>query len=226
MNSLMALRIIALTISLADLGFGQIKTPVALPPPEKRFAVLVGVGKYNDITHEFSDLDSSVEDVFLTKQALIRDMDFKNENIFVLTDSVHASARPTRENILNALYQIPTMVGVDVSTSLLVFMFTGHGKSVGDASFLVPAGNFYFPSDEFSQESYLSDEDISKIIRDIGVGNVLVFLDSCRDQSSSIKATHQFKLYLSPHTNAAFFTQRNLEKNLIQTIPIAFLPKL
>src|SRR5262249_43536023 len=92
-----------------------------LPPPAKRFALLVGVGKYKDPS--ITTLNGPTHDVEELKNTLTAFGGFDAKNIETLTsDSQIDSELPRRDNIIWKLNQFKPRLG----GGLLLVPFSGH----------------------------------------------------------------------------------------------------
>ena len=107
----------------------------AAGPAPQKWAVLVGVGDYED--GAFGDLPNAVRDA-----ASVRDMltgapeGFPADNVVLLCDGApDPMHRPTRDNILAVLGQWVQLAGPEDS---LVVYFAGHGVDVAGRLYLVP----------------------------------------------------------------------------------------
>jgi hypothetical protein len=93
-----------------------------LPPPAKRFALLIGVGKYRDAG--ITALDGPTHDVEKLKMALVTYVGLDPKNVFTLTsDARNDLELPTKDNIIRKL----NYLNFNVGGGLLIVAFSGHG---------------------------------------------------------------------------------------------------
>jgi hypothetical protein len=106
-----------------------------------RYAVLVGVGKYED--SQISELRYADRDVANVKEALIECLGFEEENVFTYT---HESGEWCAENtrVLRCLAQLSRITEPD---DTLLFYFAGHGVEKEDGVYLLTVNsNMFSPS--------------------------------------------------------------------------------
>lgn len=156
----------------------RVAPPPAATPARRRWAVVIGVGEYDDPTIPrlpFASRDAEAIYDFLTTRG-----GYAPENVLLLTDG--GAIKPTLQNIRRAFGDFLTRKP-DREDMVLVY-FAGHGAPEIDASgteadgfsrYLVPrdaeAGSLYataFPMDE-----------ISRVFRRIPAERVVVLLDTC-----------------------------------------------
>ncbi|MCL4261691.1 MAG: caspase family protein [Anaerolineae bacterium] len=95
-----------------------------------RWAVLVGVNKYDD-WHNYSKLQVCVQDVVATRDALIAS-GYDPQRIRLITDE--GPEEPGRANIITALKAVADATEPDDS---LLFYYSGHGAEFNKESYLV-----------------------------------------------------------------------------------------
>ncbi|MBP8131823.1 MAG: SUMF1/EgtB/PvdO family nonheme iron enzyme [Candidatus Hydrogenedentes bacterium] len=107
----------------------------AAGPAPQKWAVLVGVGDYEDSA--FGDLPNAVRDAASVRDVLTGAPEgFPADNVVLLCDGApDPMHRPTRNNILAVLGQWVQLAGPE--DSLLVY-FAGHGVDVEGRLYLVP----------------------------------------------------------------------------------------
>jgi hypothetical protein len=140
-----------------------------------RFAILVGVEKYDDVN--IPPLTGPANDVEQMKKALETYAGFVDDNVFVLSTSDPAHL-PTRTQILIALSKIKNFVP---KNGLLLFMFSGHGVSKGNAAYLLPGDARQTDDPELLTETALPVELIRRKIAETGVKQAIVLIDACRN---------------------------------------------
>ena len=157
------------------------ETVTDLPLPSVRYAILIGVEKYDDVN--IPPLTGPANDVEQMKEGLEIYAGFDEGNIFVLTTSPAANT-PTRSHILTSLSRIRNMVPTN---GLLLFMFSGHGVSKGDIAYLLPSDAHQTDDVELLADTALPIDLIRQRIAATGVKQAIVFLDACRNGLESSK---------------------------------------
>lgn len=160
-----------------------------LPPQEKRFALLIGVGTYeNDI----KPLRGPVNDVALLKNALVKYAGFQDGNIFTLSsDSSDQRQKPTVTNMVRLLSQElrPRLPG-----GLLLVAFSGHGINKafrnGNRVEQVPLLLMYDSSlsPDYLLERYaLPVTTLRSLLETTDASQIMVFVDACQDDPDPSK---------------------------------------
>jgi len=242
--TLLLLAAAASTASFASSGTGSSTAPVIrpadcanktggtvrqLPPPSERWALVVGIGKY-DVGSNLSELHGDKAATEFAK-TLEERAGFRNDHIVLLADQdtkdcrplrpgdVQEGAsggpqdaaavgigaeppvgrrqdaeaqnkeeppcRPTRETLLTKLQ---LMASEMKTPGLFVFFFSGHGQHVAGESVLFPAGLKLDPTlkdkmrDSDLKQKGFSGRNFAEIIKTSKAKQVLIFLDSCRNQ--------------------------------------------
>jgi len=148
-----------------------------LPSREKRWALLIGVNKYEG---NVSSLAGAVNDARALKDVLVRNAGFPESQVILLTTGAADPAHvPTRENILEALNRISEEVPED---GLFLFSFSGHGVSVGDKAYLIPANGKFTKSPALLRDFSIDVERVKEAIKEMKVKQVLMLLDACRNE--------------------------------------------
>lgn len=147
----------------------------SLPAENKRWALIIGVDDYEK---DISPLRGSVNDAKALKDVLIRHAGFlPNQVILMTSDASDADLRPTRGNILDALDLLSREIP---EGGLLLFSFSGHGISIGNEAFLMPADGRIYQNAQLVRERSV---DVSRVRQAIVASNakqVVMLLDSCR----------------------------------------------
>jgi hypothetical protein len=151
----------------------QIKT---LPAKAKRWALVMGVDKYTD--GQISSLKGAANDARMLADALVRYGGFPQDQVIVLATDQPVERQPTRVNILRRLSNLTTAVPKD---GLLLVSFAGHGMERGNQAFLLPADAQISDSISFLEDTAISVSRMRDLIKSIGVGQVMVLLDACRN---------------------------------------------
>ena len=151
----------------------QIKT---LPVKAKRWALVMGVDKYTD--GQISSLKGAANDARMLADALVRYGGFPQDQVIVLSTDQPVERQPTRVNILRRLSNLTAAVPKD---GLLLVSFAGHGMERGNQAFLLPADAQISDSISFLEDTAISVSRMKDLIKSIGVGQVMVLLDACRN---------------------------------------------
>jgi hypothetical protein len=160
-----------------------------LPLSSLRYAILVGVEKYDDVN--IPSLIGPVNDVNKMRKSLETYAGFVEDNIFVLSTAGPPPNAPTRTQILIALSKIKNSVPTN---GLLLFMFSGHGISRGNSAYLLPSDARQTDDPELLTETALPVDLIRQRIADTGVKQAIVFLDACRNDLESSKGEGENRL--------------------------------
>jgi hypothetical protein len=155
-----------------------------LPPPAKRFALLVGVGKYRD--RNITSLDGPVHDVEQIKNALISYAGFDSNNVLTLTSETTDSKTtdgkttdenelPTRDNIIRKLNQLkPKLAG-----GLLLVAFSGHGIYKFSTPFLLTYETVNHDVFDLT-ETAASVVWLRKKLQTVNAKQIILLLDACQ----------------------------------------------
>jgi hypothetical protein len=143
---------------------------------------LIGVDKYTDL-NLYSLTDPS-HDVALLREALVTYGGFVDDNITVLSTTAASGNHPTRTRILTVLSGLKSTIPDD---AFLLFMFSGHGITKDEKSFLMPEDAVDTGDVTLLGQTSLSVEDVREAIAATQVKQALVILDSCRDDPSNSK---------------------------------------
>src|SRR5204862_787792 len=122
------------TASTATSALSQANQISSLPVSAKRWALVIGVDKYQD--PQISPLKGSDNDARLIADALVRYAGFPRDQVVLLSTDQPAERQPTRVNILRRLSNLNTAVPKD---GLLLVSFAGHGMERGGQAFLLPS---------------------------------------------------------------------------------------
>jgi hypothetical protein len=175
-----------------------------LPHQNKRWALLIGVDKYED--SNISSLKGSSNDARMLRESLIRSAGFPEDQVIVLSSDAPAERQPTRRNILRRLSNLAGLVPKD---GLLLISFAGHGIDRNGRGFLIPSDATFAEDLSLLEETAVSVDSIKQRIKDTGVQQVVIILDACRSyptgrSDSSNPLTRAF-------TSALNFDVRNRE---------------
>ena len=183
----------------------------ALPVSAKRWALVIGVDKYQD--PQISPLKGSDNDARLIADALVRYAGFPRDQVILLSTDQPAERQPTRVNILRRLSNLSTAVPKD---GLLLVSFAGHGMERSGQAFLLPSDAQISDQISFLEETAISMNRVKERIKETGVGQVVVLLDACRnDPGGRADAINPLS---SAYTNAFNFDVRNREVQAFATV--------
>lgn len=146
------------------------------PTKAKRWALIVGVDQYRD--GQINALKGSVNDARGLANALINYAGFPQDQVIVLTTDQPEERQPTRINILTYLSNLASLVPKD---GLFLFSFAGHGIERSGQAFLIPSDARLSRDISLLEESAVSVTRMHDRIKAIGVGQVIVMLDACRN---------------------------------------------
>jgi len=186
----------------------QIKT---LPVSTKRWALVIGVDKYTD--PQISPLKGSDNDARLIADALVRYAGFPQDQVILLATNQPVERQPTRVNILRRLSNLSTAVPKD---GLMLVSFAGHGMERNSQAFLLPADAQISDQVSFLEETAISMNRVKTWIKEMGVGQVVLLLDACRnDPGGRADAPNPLS---NAYTNAFNFDVRNREVQAFATV--------
>lgn len=161
---------------------------------QTKHALIVAIGNYPNPDENGWEVINSVNDVPLIKNALIKNQDFKENNVQVLID-----AQATQKAIISALDKLIADVN---KGDIVVIHFSSHGLQIEDDNkdemdgldeAIVPYGAIYSPDKSKFKElsaGYIRDdlfgEKITLLRNKLGKeGDVLVCLDACHSGSGT-----------------------------------------
>jgi tetratricopeptide (TPR) repeat protein len=192
-------------------ALSQVEQVKTLPVGAKRWALVIGVDKYQD--PQISPLKGSDNDARLIADALIRYAGFPQDQVILLATNQPLERQPTRVNILRRLSNLSTAVPKD---GLLLISFAGHGMERGGHAFLLPADAQISDQISFLEETAISINRVKERIKETGVAQVVVMLDACRnDPGGRADAPNQLS---AAYTNVFNFDVRNREVQAFATI--------
>jgi len=152
----------------------------ALPGETDRFALVIGVDKYQD--EQITELKGASNDAKSLAAALVRCAGFPSDQVISLTSDQRIERQPTRANILRRLSNLRQAVPQD---GLLLVYFSGHGMerktARGQQAYLLPMDAQVSGDISLAEDSAISVESMRDRIRDTGVEQVIVILDACRN---------------------------------------------
>lgn len=176
----------------------------SLPGPNKRWALLIGVDRYED--SNIASLRGADNDANSLKETLINYAGFPEDQVVVLATNQVPERQPTRKNILKSLSNLAGLVPKD---GLLLVSFAGHGIERSGHAFLIPSDATLTEDISLLEETAVSVIYLKRRIKDTGVQQVMLLLDACRTyptgrSNSSNPLTQAF-------ANAFNFDTRNRE---------------
>ena len=147
----------------------------ALPSQNKRWALLIGVDRYED--SNIGPLRGAANDANSLKDVLIRYAGFPQDQVIVLSTNEPPERQPTRKNILKRLSNLSGLIPKD---GLLLVSFAGHGIDRNGRAFLIPADATLTEDLGLLEETAVSVSHVKQRIKDTGVQQVMILLDACR----------------------------------------------
>jgi len=148
----------------------------ALPPSEKRWALLIGVDEYED--GSIGRLVGAANDARALKKVLVRSAGFPEDQVVVLATGDGRGSEPTRSNILERLSTVTRLAPKD---GLLLFAFSGHGIDRKGRAFLLPSDAKMNDDPNLLEDLSVSVDRVRQRIEYAGMRQVLVLLDACRN---------------------------------------------
>lgn len=147
-----------------------------LPAKVKRYALVIGVDQYADT--QITTLGGASNDARALADALIRYAAFPAEQVTLIASDQPAERQPTRGNILRRLSNMAAVVPAD---GLLLIAFAGHGIERGGQAFLLPSDAQVGNDVDLLEQTAINVTTVRERVRKIGVGQVLMILDACRN---------------------------------------------
>ncbi len=158
-------------------GVGVPSSPVkALPSTSKRYAIVIGVDQYADT--QITTLGGASNDAKALAKGLVQYAGFPEEQVTLLASDQPAERQPTRGNILRRLSNLAAVIPKD---GLLLLSFAGHGIERGGQAFLLPADSQVSNDVDLLEQTAINVSQIRDRIKKIGVTQVLLILDACRN---------------------------------------------
>ena len=189
---------------------GSSESVKSLPAKAKRYALIIGVDQYADT--QITTLGGASNDAKALANALIRHAGFPGEQVTVLASDQPAERQPTRGNILRRLSNMAAVIPPD---GLILVSFAGHGIERGGHAFLLPSDSQVSNDVELLEQTAINVSQIRDRIKKIGVRQVLMILDACRndpvgranaDNPLTAAYTRGFNFDLRNHEVQAFAT--------------------
>jgi hypothetical protein len=178
----MALLLLALFVPQAlgqndrGLGVKPGETVRQLPNKAKRYAIVIGVDRYDDT--QISTLGGAVNDAKTLTNALVQYAGFPADQVTLLASDQPVERQPTRGNILRRLSNLQAVIPKD---GLLLLAFAGHGVERGGQAFLLPSDAQVSNDVDLLEQTAINVKQVKEKIQRTGVGQVLMILDACRN---------------------------------------------
>ena len=151
-----------------------------LPSASKRWALIVGVDTYED--KQISPLYAASNDANALAAAFTRYAGFPKEQVILLASNQPAERQPTRGNVLLRLANLSRLIPKD---GLLLLAFAGHGIERNNQAFLLPSDAKMSDNIRILQSTALSVNEIKEWVQEMGVKQVLILLDACRNDPTA-----------------------------------------
>jgi uncharacterized caspase-like protein len=167
----------------SDAGRGLAPRPAALgalPASAKRYALVVGVDRYDDA--QIGALEGASNDARALADALKAYAGFPADQVIVLDSEEPADRLPTRGQILRRLSNLASVVPKD---GLLLFSFAGHGIERGGQAYLLPSDAQLSGDVDLLEMTAINAAQVRDKIERAGVQQVLMLLDACRSDPMS-----------------------------------------
>lgn len=152
---------------------------VALAEKSARFALLIGIDRYEDT--QINSLQGAANDARAVRDTLIQYAGFPAEQVTLLASDQPAQRQPTRGNILRRLSNLKALIQKN-KNGLLLFFFAGHGIQQQDQGFLLCSDSQLSGDLALLRETALNVDSLRRYIRETGVRQVILMLDACRNE--------------------------------------------
>jgi hypothetical protein len=158
------------------LGIKPGETVRQLPNKAKRYAIVIGVDRYDDT--QITTLGGAVNDAKTLANALVQYAGFPGDQVTLLASDQPVERQPTRGNILRRLSNLSAVIPKD---GLLLLAFAGHGVERGGEAFLLPSDAQVSNDVDLLEQTAINVKQVKERIQKTGVGQVLMILDACRN---------------------------------------------
>lgn len=148
----------------------------SLPNKDRRYALIVGVDKYDN--PDIIKLDGAVNDARTLAAALQVYGGFLPEQVILLTPEQGAELKPTRQNIIKWITRLSKSAAKD---GMLFVSFSGHGVEINKEAFLLAEDSEISDSVTAMGQSGLKVDSLRDIIQENGTSQVMLVLDACRN---------------------------------------------
>jgi hypothetical protein len=157
-------------------GLKPAETIRQLPSKAKRYAIVIGVDRYDDT--QITTLGGAVNDARTLANALVQYAGFPADQVTLLASDQPVERQPTRGNILRRLSNLAAVLPKD---GLLLISFAGHGIERGGQAFLLPSDAQVSNDVDLLEQTAINVKQVKEKIQKTGVGQVLMILDACRN---------------------------------------------
>ena len=152
-----------------------------LPERSKRYALIVGVDRYQD--PQVTPLVGAGNDARSLRTALIRYGGFPEDHVILLTSDQPAGSQPTRGVILRKLSNLRAVVPKD---GLLLFSFAGHGIQREGRAYLLSSDSQVNGDLDLLEDTAINvGSQVRDRVEETGIGQVIFILDACRNEPGS-----------------------------------------
>jgi hypothetical protein len=182
------------------------------PRKAKRFALVIGVDEYQDA--QITKLEGASNDAKTLADALMQYSGFPADQVFLYSSDQPPEHRPTRGNILRRLSNLRSLVPKD---GLLLVSFSGHGIERDGRGYLLPSDAQVNGDLSLLEETAINAEVIRKWIRDMGISQVVMIIDACRNNPSTSRGDAS-KPLTETYANRFNFDVRNREVSAFATL--------
>ncbi|HEX5708255.1 MAG TPA: caspase family protein [Pyrinomonadaceae bacterium] len=186
-----------------DVTVGQSSATAGWPSGPKRFALIIGIDAYED--NQLTPLKGASNDAKALREALVRYAGFDADQITVLASDQPEERKPTRGNILRKLSNMKSLVPKD---GLLLVAFSGHGIERDQQAFLLPSDAQVNDDVDLLEQTAINVTQMKGSIERIGVGQVVMLLDACRNNPRG-RSTEAVTPLSPTFTRAFDFERRN-----------------
>jgi hypothetical protein len=182
------------------------------PRKAKRFALVIGVDEYQDT--QITKLEGASNDAKALADALMQYSGFSADQVFLYSSAQTPEHRPTRSNILRRLSNLRSLVPKD---GLLLISFSGHGIERDGRGYLLPSDAQVNGDIALLEETAINAEVVRKWIRDMGISQVVMIIDACRNNPSAGRGNTS-KPLTETYANRFNFDVRNREVSAFATL--------
>ena len=156
---------------------------LTLAPPEKRYALLIGIDKYKE--PKISTLLSCSKDMTDLRDILIKYTGFMPENITLMTDNSTGSLIPSANNIREQVENLKKSIPED---AMLIVAFSCHGTMIDMQDGTSPKSYLIAQDTKLSNiNSYIDREWLFKTIDECPAEKKLLFCDACRSLAAKTR---------------------------------------
>lgn len=149
---------------------------LTIPSYGAKYAVIIGINDYINLTSEDGDLAACEHDAKAVKEVLTGKYGFDGKNIKVLL-----SKQATKKNIKKAFFDV--LVDKCKPGDVAVFYYSGHGTQFddtnGDEADGIDEGICPADMDDRSLNNYIVDDEFAQWISKVKTENFTIVFDSC-----------------------------------------------